>query len=1272
MARGRRRKSSGKKSRRLRGGVGDQPPGSPFATLDDLVAAEAPALDAEMSRLAVERPTVLAGIERRMKVKEASSLQQIADSLLAAAMQHRAAPDAGSRLYGLAFSNASPEVQSRLLGALDAADAQIVADVFGDATSLSPDTTSEARARSRARRAIEDGGLETIESVDVAATRERVPDDSELVYLEGASPDNTSVVTDPEGWSQEQIRRGYRSVVEMEGSPKRGSQGGGSSVDPRVSEQIELMRGRIESAIRATDTDYYFRIEAAPAAEKPALIQEKQAILDTLRAQLDDDSVRNMARQSIIDEAQQDRRRLAELAEQADNTDLWWEYIEKKGLVNRREDELLAAFDRQPAASTAPSETAAPTAPVRRFEILEDRLDEFTFDPPEGGVEPNPNFGETRRITRYRPEFEADANVVERIAPSDIEQLSEPAAKALAQAQEIIDSYVELARYDPDFPTTRRGEAMTSALGSLMEAHPEIDSFIDNRDLSSRQMPAPRDVFVPEGRNALPEVMRLRNYIDSDTRQKYRLAEQSERRTGIYKDIPPDAPNRLAWILLQDVEEANRLGITVDSLRAQRRATKRGKAAPPRERATRTEVVLPTPPEIAEKEFKKSGGARENLSFGPDEPARLTDKSPAAGFARDPAEIDAEFKAARERERTQKNPGPAAPVEDLTQDPNYFYDPREVKEELLPGSGGRTAKSKKRDDDLALREGKSYVDKMREKIFRMVNEYVDPDMLATSGNGGISVGELGGPGQTVDAVDSAAAAMSDAFDSSGDVKKSAAASGGDRLLREASLTEVRAAPLNLDSLMPIWRGFMQFPEGQQIVTRRPTAREVAGFILDLLDLPDPGMAARLEPHVQASMNILEAVEPTTDRAKRASGTVFQPSDQYRRAMEADVQSRRQPTDQRNLYDEQSLLASEQEALAKRQQYGDGGVNDDQFVAEADYVPEDAPPPTDDGFVPEGDSGSDFVPEDQFEDVNAELDQAAQERRSMFPDPTKPLSIAGLIALAGGAAAGSAQAQSPDSNNPVEYLAMARKPRRSAAQVLSEATGKSRQAKTATSKGKGGAKTAPADADGFVPDPSASTTAGGAAPDAQQAKKATAKKSAAKRTRGKQSRAQQAAEQQAAAQQAGAEAVDQQVADTPPPKPPTPFPYDPVYQSARGLVNLFRNPDFKNAKSLAGYIPSILSMLGAGAGTYTYNALNAEPEPDPGDPNDLNAGFEDLFQSLPQERPSGPNPPMGQPRFDTDIDLPFGGQLPPPQANPRSNDTTKVKMLMDMMNPRRMS
>lgn len=1110
-SRGTKPKKGGSPTKPLRGGVGDQPAGvSPFA---DIPAAEDSLISEEMVRRAIDRPTTLEGIRKRMAVKKADSLQQIADATLTAAIQNRAASDAGSRLYGRAFQSLTNDAKQRLLDAISPDDVgvpleelaetsprRIVLEQFGgdfieaDAVEIvQPATTSNRqmsvreRAKEAARKALADANLEPIEVVNLDRT---LPTESpSQTYVSGMSDNNVIVVDKPDGWTDAEIARGYRvGTFAPEVAPARAT-GGGSQGPNFAASRIDLEETRIKGLQRSTDTQYYLAIEDAKAnrdlAEAKRLSVEKKAAEDRFKEILSDpEQVRALARASAEEELTASLARLQEAVSQesdpAKKADLQRRYV----AAEQRVAADLASFNR-PASTPTTSDTAAPSPTAQRTVVLvlADRAGEFTGTRPrasEFAVE-NPDFGQTSIHYRPKPGTRPDMQVVDRLTPSAFEELSPEAQRAAARGAELQDAVEEFERWNPDFLETKEGQRISVEMGQLLTAFPEIDAYIDNPMLMSRQMPPLGNAVTAEsGRAALPPNMRLTEAMGSAERQKYKIATQTERRTGGYADIPADAPNRMAWIMLKDAEEATKRNMTLDSyLRSKKSKNIEGGGQPKkRQFADRVEVYLPETAEIAMRHRRKGGVQADTDYEGGDAPR--TTAAPAEIDSARMAELDAQYANAAARVEAAKNTGPSAPVEDLTQDPDYYKFLREDVDRVpLRGSATGSPKQVKYDRDFALREGKSVIEKLREKVFRLANEAVDADRVGVSERG-LGIGETGGAGSSAVGEnlgdDMRSAAMQEALGMDDPVRTRSGKGRGGRDNRGKTI-------LPLDSLIPPWRGYMQFEEGGQIVTRRPNAMEVAGFILDQLDLPDAGMASRLESHVQFAMDALEAEKPRTARAKRAAGTVFQRPKTAAAAMEEAVASRRGIGDQRPLYNEESALAANEAAARARAEFGEAFQNDESAFVRQDEVKtiegqQVAPAgqsewTVDPTSVPEIPADAGTAPAATTADAVA----AFSKMRKGASGGGSSTNIGNLIALAAaGLGAQSAMAGEPEGSlPPVEYLAMARAP--GAAQRTANAAKKAAEKAAAEAAAKAG-QAAPAPAPSPAPAPA--PQAGGAA------------------------------------------------------------------------------------------------------------------------------------------------------------------------------------------------
>lgn len=916
------------------------------------------------------------------------------------------------------------------------------------------------------------------------------------------------------------------------------------------------------------------------------------------------------------------------------------------------QNRLLSSLSESEAAVVRQAFSPAPDAapqPQRRSTAEDRAKDAARRALAEAGLEPMPTFNpETgENVVHYVNRGpQPGVQTVDRLTPSDFSQLSPDAQRAASLGAEIQEAVEQMERWNPDFLDTAQGRRLADEMFDILEAHPEIESYIDNPSLEGRQMPPYGDAVEQEsGRAALPASMRLSTYIGGEPAASFKLAEQAERRTGRYKDIPADAPNRMAWVLLKDAEEATQKGITIQELRRRRdpaRAQANIEGPKPQRRASAVEVFLPTPDDIAEKEIKR--GARADVEYsGPglqarrmlDEPlpeGATTDTPVAREDRARQRALDAAYaEAARAAKEAQGLP--AKPVEDISQTEAAWEPP--VQRVPLPGSATGTPEQVAWDRNYALREGRSFADKWREKIVRMANEMVDPGTVTTTK--GIGLADI----------DTAADEISDSMRDAAMLQ----ATGGDEPVRKVRSgasrgprDERRANPLPLDALVPAWRGNMYFDNGTEIVVRRPNATEVAGFLLDRLDLPDAGMATRLESYVQQAMDALEDKVPTTARAKRAAATVFEPPAQYRKTLEQTVAGRRAPGDQRPLVNEQSFAdasayADEMrgsqtgdadwtldsgEALPDLDASGTQAASDMGTGSAADWTPADATNPADAGSQPSG--------------ILPAVQSMFARFRKGNSGGNAPNNISSILALLGAAsAAGSAQAEAGDLP-PVEYLAMARNPSSRARRIAEKATKAAAQASGAATP-----KVAPPAA----PAPAAAQAAPKPAPANLPPR-----------------RKPQPAPAPAAAQ-AATPAPAPAPAAVPAPTPPAPtkpprgpiFPNDPIANAVRGIANI------GSKTGVGGYLPTLL-YLAASAPKVTEDAppglqFLGKYNPIQGFGPYLFGGGEDEGPAAMQ--PQGQAPDMQQ--LFQELDEPFPVPEPMPAPQNTSNQVEALKRMM---------
>jgi hypothetical protein len=535
-------------------------------------------------------------------------------------------------------------------------------------------------------------------------------------------------------------------------------------------------------------------------------------------------------------------------------------------------------------------------APRTVVEVLADRQAEFfTGDEPKNKRKENPNYGKTRQFVREKPPApepqSRSLGSVRFIALSDDAQKAAVEGGNIMQVLRDIDDALDAAEGTADydsmllaveqFEASDRYKRLQSRLSQLARDYPESVDFMDNPGLESRSMPT--DV-APEasGRDVLPASMTL-GYRVKDREAKPGWETRGDRRTR--DGIPADAPNRQMWM---DVNEIEAAGATArlpypDEISGSRR---------PKDVDSKNVAMLPRQPFLGE------GAA---LLETPEQTAKRVARE---------AELDAEYQAeaARLQAAGQGDSGPAQTAWvseefDSPEEPQYgsFYLDRGT----ATGSPGRV----KADRDFALREGRSFQEKMAEKLWRAANEMEgQPDDGPST---------KGSPGYT----------------------------------------RPEKKPLNLDGLVPAWRALMYFQEGDKVVIRRPNAYEVAGFLIDRASIPDQSLALKLEPYVRRSMDALEGEQPKSQRATELAGRILEPSDRAMKDMTEGAMSLRMPGDTR------PVLAQEAQALLDANPTGMmtpvqmTGTGDDlaalrQMADESDAAQADtgAPLPVDDNAV----------------------------------------------------------------------------------------------------------------------------------------------------------------------------------------------------------------------------------------------------------------------------------------------------------------------------------
>jgi hypothetical protein len=615
--------------------------------------------------------------------------------------------------------------------------------------------------------------------------------------------------------------------------------------------------------------------------------------------------------------------------------------------------------------------TEAGGAPQQVLELLASRADEFTTEAPAAPPgRANPNYGKTRMDVRVR-EPEGSVQTVERLTPAAFEELSEDARRAAAQGREIWEAIQRFEQYNPDFLDTAEGQRLGMRLGDLMDAHPEASPFIDNPTLGTR--PNPVDVATPpSGKRALPKSMQL-GYIAGGLDLGKKAEGRVDRRRGGRMDVPADAPNRMGWMEVLDQEEKGR------------------EVRLPRS----DEVGSNKDPERANLEYKGETEPRRALLEGPE-------STPDLDLADNPLEAsDAELAAAlgeSEYGPVFSESDTAQPVSSAIEGMNprevamMGFDPDPTGVELTRGTATGSPSRVKADRDFALREDRSFLERIQEKLFRTAMEMQDAGMVDSG-----AVREATGTLDTPEGVTTQF--LGELIGADAGPRKQARVSG--------PAPRMSGEMLKLDGLMPAWRAKMAFADGDEVTVRRPTPYEVAGYLLSRFDIGEPSLAAQLEPAVRRSMEYYEGIAPNPNsKAARLAGATLAPSASYARDLEKVVMSRRQPGDTRPVF------SAEAQAALKNP-----GPSQQQFtpVTQAPAEPTAATP----SAVSQQPSGGGLF---------AGMLDAAKSKGAK--------NITGLLALAG-AGAGASQGQAGELP-PVEYLAMAPRGSKSAAAAASRA------------------------------------------------------------------------------------------------------------------------------------------------------------------------------------------------------------------------------------------
>jgi hypothetical protein len=864
----------------LKGGTGDV-----ALTPEQAIATRADWLE-------VNRPTTYDQLRKRMLVKDTDSRMQIAEAALAAARQHRLAPDEGTRLYGRAFQSLPESSRAQLLDVLGSdAERQLVRESFADYIDAAPQSdatpantdTAAGRAEVAAREALAavSGDIPgTLQALDRRLGVERVPvvdldptlapESSGKTYVP-LSPGETTTTSEGTNWNKKQRDRGWRRVV------------------------------------------------------------------------------------------------------------------------------------------YAPTEAGG--APRQVLELLASRADEFTTEAPT--TQPgraNPNYGKTRMDVRVR-EPEGSVQTIDRLTPAAFEELSEDARRAAAQGREIWEAIKRFEGYNPDFLDTAEGQRLGMRLGDIMDAHPEASYFIDSPDADAL-MAAPRDApetipnptlgtrpnppdiaAAPSGKQALPKSMRL-GYVAGGLDLGKKAEGRVDRRRGGRMDVPADAPNRMGWMEVLEQEEKGR------------------------------EVRLPRSDEVGSNKDPE----RANLEYkGPTEPRRALlegpESSPDLDVADNPLEAsDAELAAAlgeSEYGSVFSESDTAQPASSAIEGMNprevamLGFDPDPTGVELTRGTATGSPSRVKADRDFALREDRSFLERIQEKLFRTAMEMQDAGMVDSG-----AVREATGMLDTPEGVTTQF--LGELIGADAGPRRQARVSG--------PAPRMSGQMLKLDGLMPAWRANMAFADGDEVIVRRPTPYEVAGYLLSRFDIGEPSLAAQLEPAVRQSMEYYEGIAPKPNsKAARLAGATLAPSASYARDLEKVVMSRRQPGDTRPVFSAQAQAALE-----------NPGPSQQQFtpVTQTPAEPTAATP----SAVSQQPSGGGLF---------AGMLDAAKNKGAK--------NITGLLALAG-AGAGATEGQAGELP-PVEYLAMGGRTR-----TPSGAVSRARGA-----AGKGGA-TPPASGATAVPGP----------------------------------------------------------------------------------------------------------------------------------------------------------------------------------------------------------
>lgn len=841
---------------------------------------------------------------------------------------------------------------------------------------------------------------------------------------------------------------------------------------------------------------------------------------------------------------------------------------------------------------------------------------------------------------RDRPD--PNMQTIDRIMPTEWDSASEQTKRAVVEMNYIFDQIEEMegvfelyrknnpSKIVPEFLETAEGKRLAARMRELEGLHPEAVAFVEDDSLMTRTMP--KDL-VPE-EEKLPREMTLSYHFGGTESQSLspRWEKRLDRRSRF--NIPADAPNRMGW--LQAV--ARQTGETVDPKTGKKKKQYRLREGDPALEGGVGAVGLPYPTNLIG-ESKAVKAARENLEFDPDslEP-EVTDAAPTAASPQGgrPKDIirkgmkDKEYQAAaaqawedfsRNNRRVSESDinvtdediaaaladadefedydGMGAPVEDKTMLAESWAKPTSA-EVLQYGTAEGSPSQVKKDRDFALREGMSMKDRLAEKLFRASQEYMGGDLDAIASDRR-STGTISG---YTDVEELGQDYLSRKLDG-GAVRKKASVSSPPREIPRDRL-------LNLDGLVPVWRGFIEDVQDGQIIVRRPTAKEIAGFLVDRAGIPDPAVASRLEGVVQASMDDAEKLAPRTAKAERLAGVVLPTgSKRAKNYIEPTLQQQRQVGDTRPRYSEeaQRLISKSQARLADDGWSADTGESTSGgFVAEQASAEPAAALPVDPSAVAAfGRKAGAAAPE------------AGTSRAGKGGQP--PTNIAGLLAMLTGLGAGigaSGEAQAGE-QPPLESLAMAR--RRSVSRITGSAAGAAPSTPaTPTPKpaGKPAQQQAPKGGSGSKPKPKP-----------QQAAAATV-------------------------QQQPQQPAPTQTAQPQTPKPPAQpwFPNDPVTNFVRGAG--------KTAYPVVSHVGSYLPTYATGAALLGY-----------GIPKLITAASNNWSEAAnAMGMGGGQAPPPAAPAVDEEDPLDFlrgpSPAAPAQQQPPLNNSTSRIMALRQML------